>query len=176
MAALLMTMSKRLLSFGILAALVAALLSTPSLGPVLSPDDAAAEDLTGAGAGIMQFSAATYTVSEPGPTATITVTRTGGSTGTVRVSYATGSGTATPGSDYVPVSGTLTWGPGDTAAKTFTVLILDDTRPEAFETVKLALSGPTGGATVGSPSIATLTIADNDQPDFDIQYFQPFAG
>jgi len=53
-----------------------------------------------AGAGALQFSAATYTVNEYAGSATITVTRAGGSSGAVAVSYATSNGTATAGSDY----------------------------------------------------------------------------
>ena len=44
---------------------------------------------------------------------TITVRRSGGSLGgPVTVDYATSDGTATAGSDYAAVNGTLTFGPG----------------------------------------------------------------
>ncbi|MFA4905196.1 MAG: Calx-beta domain-containing protein [Candidatus Margulisiibacteriota bacterium] len=112
--------------------------------------------------GSLQFSAATYTVAENGGTATITVSRTGGSTGAVGVSYASSNGTATAGSDYTAASGTLSWASGDAASKTFTVTITDDTADEPDETVTLTLSTPTGGASLGSPNPATLTITDND--------------
>ena len=46
-------------------------------------------------AGMLQFSAPTYSVNESGANATITVTRTGGSTGAVSVSYTTSDGSAT---------------------------------------------------------------------------------
>ena len=51
---------------------------------------------------------------------------------------------------------------GDTAPKTVSIPIIDDTTVEANETVNLALTAPTGGATLGSPSTAVLTITDND--------------
>ncbi|MCF6175120.1 MAG: hypothetical protein L3J71_05095, partial [Victivallaceae bacterium] len=70
-------------------------------------------------AGTLEFSAGTYTVAEDGTTATITVNRAGGSYGAVSVDYATGSGTASSGSDYTVASGTLNWAGGDAAAKTF---------------------------------------------------------
>jgi hypothetical protein len=119
--------------------------------------------------GSLQFSSATYSVGEAGPTATITVTRTGGSDGSVGVSYASSNGTATGGAacgtagvDYQNTSGTLTWANGDSASKTFTVPICDDMLFEGNETVNLALSNATGGATLGTPSAAVLTINDND--------------
>src|SRR5262249_34267314 len=113
--------------------------------------------------GTLQFSNATYAVNESGGTATITVTRTGGSDGSVTVHYATSDCTATAGSDYTAVSGTLTFAAGETS-KTFTVPILDDTPAEANDTVNLTPSSPTGGATLGSQATATLTIQDDDVP------------
>jgi hypothetical protein len=114
--------------------------------------------------GALQFSAATYSVGEGAGTATITVTRTGGSDGVVGVTYATADGTAAAGSDYTATTGTLSWNAGDAAAKSFTVAITNDTAPESNETVALALSAATGGATLGAPASATLTILDDDAP------------
>ncbi|MFO0966215.1 MAG: Calx-beta domain-containing protein [Gemmataceae bacterium] len=113
--------------------------------------------------GALRFSASAFSVDEGQATATITVTRTGGSDGSVSVNYATSNGSATAGSDYTGASGTLTFAAGQTS-KTFTVPILNDTAVEGAETVNLTLSGPTGGATLGSPAAATLTIVDNDTP------------
>ena len=56
------------------------------------------------GAGTIQFSAATYSVGENAGTATVTVTRTGGSSGAVSVTFATSNGTATAPGDYTAVS------------------------------------------------------------------------
>lgn len=112
--------------------------------------------------GTLQFSAATFSIGENGGQATITVTRAGGSSGAVSVSYAASSGTAAAGSDFTAASGTLSWAAGETASKTFAVPITDDALAEASETVTLTLSGPTGGAILGTPATATLTITDND--------------
>ncbi|MFQ5400301.1 MAG: Calx-beta domain-containing protein, partial [Anaerolineae bacterium] len=92
-----------------------------------------------------------------GGTAVITVTRTGGSSGAVTVDYVTSDGTAVAGSDYTAVSGTLTFGDGETS-KTFTVTILNDSVNDPDETVILALINATGGAVLGTPSQATLRI------------------
>ena len=64
--------------------------------------------------------------------------------------------------DYTAVSQTVTFANGDTANKTVSIPIVNDTSVEPNETVNLALSSPTGGATLGSPSTAVLTITDND--------------
>src|SRR5262249_43167767 len=108
-----------------------------------------------------QFSGSGYSVNENQGTATITVTRTNGSTGSVTVNYATSDGTATAGSDYTATSGTLTFAAGETS-KTFTVPIIDDTAVENPETVTLPLSNAPSGAALGSPATATLTINSDD--------------
>ena len=113
--------------------------------------------------GSLSFSSATYSVAEDGDTVTITVNRTGGSDGTVTVDYLTSDGTATDGSDYTATSGTLTFSEGETS-KTFIIIIKDDTQYEGKETVNLTLSSPTGGAMLGEPSSAVLTIIDNEEP------------
>ncbi|HEV2851952.1 MAG TPA: choice-of-anchor Q domain-containing protein [Thermoanaerobaculia bacterium] len=113
------------------------------------------------GAGTVQFSLSGYTVNENGVTATITVTREGGTAGAVSVSYQTSNGTAIQPADYQTAAGTLNWANGDAAPKTFQVTIVDDVAVEGNETVNLALSNPQG-ATLGSPATAVLTILDND--------------
>jgi YD repeat-containing protein len=140
-------------------------LSLPTGGATLGSQTTAVLTITdndAAPAGALQFSTSSYSVGEAGPTATITATRTSGSNGAVGVTYATSNGTATSGSDFTTTTSTLSWANGDTANKTFTVSILEDGSVEGSETVNLALSAPTGGATLGSPSTAVLTITDND--------------
>ncbi len=78
----------------------------------------------------------------------------------VSVNYSTGGGTAVPGARYVPVSGTLVFAQGQTA-QSFTIPIIDEPGLQGDQTVGLFLSSPTGGATLGSPASATLTIHDD---------------
>ena len=79
----------------------------------------------------------------------------------VTLDYATSDGTASERSDYTAALGTLRFAAGETS-KSFLVLITDDQSVEGNETVNLTLSNPTGGATLGVPSAAVLTIVDND--------------
>ena len=110
--------------------------------------------------GDLEFSAATYRVSEGQPTALIEVRRVGPTTGTVSVNFATSNGTANAG-DYTPQSGKLTFAPGDTK-KTFTIPIRADAVVEDDETVNLTLSAPAGGAALGGNRTAVLTIVNDD--------------
>jgi len=110
--------------------------------------------------GTLQFALASLSVDEGAGSATVTVTRTYGNDGAVSVAYASADGTARAGSDYTAVSGTLTWDNGDSTVRTFSVPILEDSLIEGDETVILTLDSPTGGAALGSPATATLTISD----------------
>jgi hypothetical protein len=115
--------------------------------------------------GRLQFGAASYNASEPlgtAPTkATIAVKRTSGLASGVEVHYSTSNGGASAGVDYEAASGTLSFGAGQ-AVKTFTVDLLPDASPEGNETVVLSLDSPTGGASLGTPSIIDLNILDNE--------------
>lgn len=131
----------------------------------------------GGNAGTIQFTSPTLTVAESGAFATITASRTGGTDGSVGVSYATSNGTATagppcnaPGSDYNSATGSLVWGPGDAVDKFFTFPICDDADFEGDETVNVTMSSPTGGATIGTPSSVVVTITDNDPQAAVIQF------
>ena len=113
--------------------------------------------------GTLQFAAANYMVGEGSGTATISVTRIGGTTGAATVDYATSDGTATSGADYAANMGTLSWANGDGATKTFDVVIIGDADVEVDETVNLTLSNATG-AGLGAPAAALITIEDDDTP------------
>jgi WD40 repeat protein len=109
----------------------------------------------------LQFSAASYTVSETFRRATIRIRRLGSTSGTATVEYATSDGTAASGVRYTAVWGTLTFAPG-VALQAFAVPILDDQAAEGPETVLLSLTSASGKAALGTPSTAVLTIDDDD--------------
>lgn len=113
-----------------------------------------------AGAATVQFSATDYSVSESTAAGTLTVVRTGDTSGATTVDFATGNGTATNRTDYTYRFGTLRFNPGETS-KSFTILITDDVYIEGDETVAATLSNPAGAA-LGPLNTATLTISSND--------------
>jgi hypothetical protein len=115
-----------------------------------------------ASAGTLQLSAATYSVNESGPSASIAVTRTGGSAGAVSARLVTSDGMATAGTDYTAADTIVTFVDGDVAQKLVPVNVIQDTADEPDETVNITLSAATGGATLGTQTTAVLTVADDD--------------
>ena len=119
--------------------------------------------------GSVQFSSATYSVNEAGTggtatSASIVVTRTGGTAGGVTVDYTTRDlvpPEAQGGVDYTITSGTLTFAAG-VPSLTFPVPILNDNLPEGNERFEVVLSNPSAGARLGSTSISKVTIQDDE--------------
>ena len=82
-------------------------------------------------------------------------------TGTFSVAFNTIDGSAVAGVDYLPTNGVAVFPPG-VMLRNFLVPILTDTIDETNKALTLALSEPTGGAALGEPNTAALTIADDD--------------
>jgi subtilisin family serine protease len=130
---------------------------------LMVPPTAVLTILDNDGSGSIQFGQAEYTAQEKRRRASVTVTRTGG-TGGVTVDYSTSGGSATANADYRPRVGTLSFSSGETA-KTFKVVVLKDKVVDPGETVNLALSNPSGGATLGPRQTAVLRIIDGEGPN-----------
>ncbi len=90
--------------------------------------------------------------------AVFTVELSAASTTPVTVTYKTVAGTA-DGSDFTPVSGTLTFAPGE-MKKTVTVKVAGDARQEANETFQLSLSSPSGATLAKTSAMATIVNDD----------------
>ncbi len=90
------------------------------------------------------------------------VKRTGGSNGVVSANFAVSGGTALAGVNYVPTSGTLIFGDGDTAEKQFSLPLLDDGVAGEDKTITLWLANALGGAVLGEASAATCILLEND--------------
>ena len=119
----------------------------------------------------VQFSQTSYIVGEGDQRVNLTVTRSGDLSGTATVNYATiddagfqncdfFNGIASPRCDYLATTGTLSFAAGETS-KSFSVAMIDDSYAEGSELFRVLLSNPSG-ASLGTTSIATVIIIDND--------------
>jgi len=101
---------------------------------------------------------------EPATNGRMTVTLSTASATSTVISYTVG-GTATSGSDYTALSGSITIAAGQTSG-TITIPVLDDSLIEGGETVVVTLSSITSGtatlSTTPANLTATNTITDND--------------
>ena len=118
----------------------------------------------------VQFNGAAVSANESDQKVTITLTRSGDTTSSSKVTFATSdaagsqncdvlNGKASSRCDYISMVGTVQFGPGD-STKTFTIPIIDDSYAEGNESFTVTLSNPTG-ATLGSPNPVSVTISDN---------------
>ncbi|HEX5707490.1 MAG TPA: DUF4394 domain-containing protein [Pyrinomonadaceae bacterium] len=124
-------------------------------------------ELSVAVSGTFEFSADTYTAPEECAALTVTVTRTGDTSGEATVDFATSDSalavtdSASSRSDYTASYGTLVFD-SDETSKTFTVLINEDSHDEnAEERAILSLRNPSAGFTLGARRTAALVITDD---------------
>jgi hypothetical protein len=143
---------------------VALTLSVPTNATLGTPSAATLTILDDDAAPTIQFSAGNYTVGEAAGMAPITVNLSGPSALTVTVDYTTSNGippnAALAGSDYISVSGSLTFAPSQ-ISQIFNVPIIEDVGEELDETLNLTLLNPINAMIAGT-NPATLTIVDND--------------
>jgi len=97
---------------------------------------------------------------EGGAMGVFNFTRSGATTGALTVNFTVG-GSATSGADYASLGTSVTIPVGATN-KTLNVGVVDDAAVEGSENVVVTLASGIGYA-IGSPSSATVTIADNEQ-------------
>ncbi|NJO55610.1 MAG: hypothetical protein HC834_03770, partial [Rhodospirillales bacterium] len=113
--------------------------------------------------GIASLESNSYTVNENAGTVTLAVRRINGTDGDITVFYNTVEGSAKPGTDYVAKTSSVVIPDGQSRA-TFTVSIVNNTTPETTETFNVSIDGVSGGASLGAPRTATVTINDDDAP------------
>ncbi|MEN3943022.1 Calx-beta domain-containing protein [Prosthecobacter sp. SYSU 5D2] len=117
---------------------------------------------------VIGFASAVSSGTEDHSPADIPVILSRASAEVVTIGYATtAGGTASATTDYTPISGTLTFQPGETV-KVISLPILNDAVAELVETVNLLLSAP-AGAILSSTSAHTHTILDDDLPVVTLQ-------
>ena len=111
--------------------------------------------------GTLQLGTTQVSVNEEDGTVSIPVERINGSDGAVTLNYTTVDATATSGEDYIITAGQAILGPGVTSTN-IVVPIINDTDDEGNETFNVSTDQTTGGATLGFPRTATITILDDD--------------
>ena len=143
------------------------ILSSPEGGAALGATSSAVitlVDSESALSGSLQFTSDSYSASESAGSGKLVVTRTLGSVGTVTVQvhrvHDGNPGMGIPA--YLEYIADATWPDGDANPRPVSVPIDDDAIPEPDETMQFVLISPTGGAALGLPSTAFLTILDND--------------
>jgi subtilisin family serine protease/subtilisin-like proprotein convertase family protein len=90
---------------------------------------------------------------------TFTIALANGSDDTITVNYATADGTASAGSDYAAIIGTLTFTPGQTS-RTVAVVINGDTTAEPSETFFLNLSNPVNARLMDGQGVGMILTDD----------------
>jgi len=110
---------------------------------------------------VITAAATDNSASEPSDTGVFTITRSGSTAVALTVAYTVG-GSATAGSDYTTLSGSVTILAGSTTA-TVTVTPIDDLATESTETISLTLSA-NASYTLGTPNSGSINLLDNDQP------------
>ena len=120
---------------------------------------------------MVQFSAASYIVSEGDGQVNLTVSRSGDTSGSATVRYATiddavlqncnlFNGVASPRCDYLTTFGEVRFAGGE-ISRTISISIIDDSYAEGTESFAVSLSNPSG-ASLGTQSTTTVMIVDNE--------------
>ena len=92
--------------------------------------------------------------------------------GPITVPYATSDGSATAGSDYTAVAGTLNF-PEGTYSQTVTIPLLAGPNTGLPRTFMVTLSNPTGQVDLGDPSRVTVVLTDPAPPSSLVLATQP---
>jgi uncharacterized delta-60 repeat protein len=135
-------------------------LSGPSVGAVLGTNAIARLNIidNDYATGRVSFAVTNYIVTESRP-AQITVRRTGGNVGVLRVNYSTFDGSATVPFDFEETAGVLQWDDGDTSTRTIVVNTFEDGLVEGPKQFSVRLFG---SPALGLRTNAIVTILDND--------------
>lgn len=115
--------------------------------------------------GVFRLEAGSRQVEETAGHAEVRVRRFNGMGGTVSVRWTVVPRSATPGADFRPVAGILTWGDSDVSLQTIRIPLRNDRKAEEDETFDVLLRDPQGGALLDRPARLRLTIHDDDPPD-----------
>ena len=118
---------------------------------------AAGSAVAAAARGTLTIAQSSYTVAQSAKSISITVKRTGGTSGKASVHYLTAAGTALTDIDFTRSYAPLNWADGDGSAKTFSIPISDAKTLSKSRTFTVNLLNPVG-AVAGSPKSTSVTI------------------
>ena len=112
--------------------------------------------------GQLFFASSNFVANESAGTATVTVARTNGTSGSISAFYYTVPGTAQPGVSYISVSNTITFSDGQ-ASGTFTVPLVQNNLVLGTVNFGVALTtNSSSGTTLLAPTNATVSIMDDN--------------
>lgn len=110
---------------------------------------------TSSTAGAFRFTTEGFTVGSQVKKISVSVLRTGGTKGAVKVDYTFGGGTAVQNTDYAGSTGTVSFADGENS-KTIQVNLVGTFTTN--KTIEATLSNPTNGAILGTPAKLTITV------------------
>ncbi|KAM9743556.1 adhesion G-protein coupled receptor V1 isoform 2-T3 [Menidia menidia] len=121
--------------------------------------------------GILEFSQdfINVTVEEDVGSVLIPVVRRVGSFGMVSADFISRGLSATPALDYILNNGSVTFVNGQNISF-INITVIDDLHSEQAETFEILLVGATGGAVLGSHSVARVTIGKSDSPSGVVRF------
>ncbi len=133
---------------------------TPGLGTITATIFDNDDSNVPYGSGALKFSKETYDTTKGAGTMTALVQRTGGASGTITVNYSTSNGSASSGTDYTSVSGTLTFLPGESSKLIVVPITKTASVVDNGKSFYINLSGQTSPATLISPYTTLVNIGN----------------
>lgn len=151
-------------------------LTTPTNGAILGTQKTANLTITDndSATNLLNFSSANYSINENGtPLTAIVINRSSANTAAVGVTVNFSNGSAIAPGDYTNSPISVSFASGQTV-RTITIPIKNDALVEGNETFNIRLTNPTGGAILGSQTISTVTILDDDKSAGEIAFCNCF--
>lgn len=115
--------------------------------------------------GLIFLETSSYSVNETNATASVTIQRSGDTSGAVTIEYATNPGSASEGADYADTDGTIVM-PAGSSQVTVTIPLVDDDASEPTESFNFSLISVDSGALL-FPRTANISILDDENPAED---------
>lgn len=113
----------------------------------------------------IKFSTTATAIGESVGTTSVTINISAAPTNGESVGVFVKGGSATNGTDYTLAVNSASFAAGSAGSQNITINITDDALAEGAEDIVLALRNPSSGLIIGTDSIITITINDNDVPN-----------